>query len=100
MGGFAMIFACARCYAPEHFLLVSFFLQVKHLQRLSRARQPTIYDESLRWQHFRPKRWFQDMRVLYNRFPPNLPEAIYSRDEAEDLSLSISTSPVPSKTLG
>ena len=48
MGDFAMIFVCARCSAPHYFLRVNFFLQVKHLQTLSRARQPTMYDESLR----------------------------------------------------
>ena len=69
MGGFAMIFACARCFGPQCFLPVNFLLQVKHLQRLSRARLPTIYDESLRWQHCRPERWFKDMRVLYTEVP-------------------------------
>ena len=54
MDGFATIFVYARCFAPHWFLRVNFFLQVKRLQRPSRARQPTIYDESLRWQHFRP----------------------------------------------
>ena len=74
MGGFAMIFACARCSSPQCFQSVNFFLQVKHLQTLSRARQPMMYDESLRWQH------------------------MYSRDEPEELSLNISTNSFPAKT--
>ena len=32
------------------------------------------------------------------KFLPDLPEAKYSRDEPEELSLNISTNPVPSKT--